>query len=83
MTNFSNNFSSVTAVSGSGTGVSAGSAGTLADTNTDGTSDSFSVVTSSSGNGQGEYSLRMGLDLTVPAYQPAGTYTGSVDMSIS
>jgi len=83
VTNFSNNFSSVTAVSGSATGISAGSAGALVDTNADGTSDSFSVITASSTNGQGEYSLNMGLDLTVPAYQPAGTYSGSVDMSIS
>ncbi len=82
LTNFTNNFSAVTVNSGDSTGVSAGSGAGLVDTDDDGVSDVFSVTTASAGNGQGEYQVAMGLDLTIPANQQAGTYAGTVDLSI-
>lgn len=80
VTNFTTNFSSVTTNSGSSTGVSAGTGGTLTGS---GTSDEFTVITATTGNGQGNYSIDMGFSLNIPAYQPAGSYAGDVDMSIS
>jgi hypothetical protein len=82
VTNFTSNFSTIRTNSGDNTGISAGTGAVLVDADDDGTSDVFSVTTASAENGQGEYEVDMGLDLTIPANQQAGTYAGTVDLSI-
>jgi len=81
VTNFSNNFSTVTPATGTDiTNVSAGTGSVITDATTvgDGVSDAFSVMVASSGYGQGNYQLDMGFDLIVDPNQEAGSYTGEV-----
>lgn len=64
---------SVTTISGSSTGVTAGSATTFAST-----SDPATIMTASSGNGMGSYSNNPALSLTIPAATYANTYTATI-----
>lgn len=79
VTNFTNNFSTVTAAVGSPTAnITPGTGAAVVDGNTDGVSDPFSVLVASAGTGQGNYQLDMGFSLVVDPNQPAGNYTGNV-----
>lgn len=79
VTNFTNNFSTVTAAVGSPTAnITPGTGAAVVDTNSDGVSDPFSVLVASAGTGQGNYQLDMGFSLVVDPNQPAGDYTGNV-----
>lgn len=79
VTNFSKNFSTVTVAPGSSLdGITTGTDTVLADANTDGISDDFSVLVASTLKGQGNFQLKMGYDLIVNPNQPAGDYTGQV-----
>lgn len=79
VTNFTINPSNGTlaVISGSGTGVSAGSSHIYT-----GTSDVASLMTASSGNGNGQYTINPSLTLTVPVGSYAGTYTATITETV-
>ena len=65
--------SAVTTVSGSSTGVSAGSPHTFS-----GTSDPATIMSALSGDGMGQYTNTPNLSLTIPANSYANTYTATI-----
>ncbi len=83
VTNFTVTPSNLSAVSGSNTNVSLGSQTTLADGDDDGTSDSFTWMTATTGYGTGRYTTDLGIALTVPANTPAGDYSATVTITLT
>ncbi len=83
VTNFTVTPSNLTAVSGSVTNVTLGTAVTLSDSDNDGTSDPFTWVKATAGAGIGRYSSDLGISLVVPANTPAGDYSSTVTITIS
>lgn len=77
VTNLTMTPSAVTTVSGSSTGVTAGSAHTFTST-----SDAATIMSASLGNGQGSYSDNPSLSLSVPANSYADTYTATVTETV-
>ncbi len=60
-------------VSGSGTGVTAGSSHTFTNT-----SDAATIMTATLGNGNGQYTINPGLSLAIPVGSYAGNYTATI-----
>lgn len=70
------------ALSGSDlTGLTAGSSGALSGSGS--TSNSKTILTASSGNGMGSYNQDVSLELTVHSNQYAGTYSGTITVTVS
>ncbi len=60
-----------------------GSAVTLADSDDDGTSDSFTWLSAAKGHGIDRFKADLGLSLVVPANTPAGDYSSTVTITVS
>ena len=78
VTGFTMTASAVTTVSGSATGVTAGSPRTFIST-----ADPATISVASSGNGMGSYTNNPALQLVVPAGSFAGTYSATITETIS
>lgn len=78
VTGFQQTPGSVTTVSGSSTGVTGGSAHTFSST-----ADSATVVSATSGNGMGQYTVNPALQLTIPANSYANTYSATITETLS
>ncbi len=60
-----------------------GSSVTLADSDDDGTSDSFTWMSAAAGHGIDQFKSDLGLSLVVPANTPAGDYSSTVTITVS
>ncbi len=60
-----------------------GSAVTLADSNDDGVSDTFTWMSAAAGHGIDRFKSDLGLSLVVPANTPAGDYSSTVTITVS